>query len=214
MRLLLNTNSCSRTVHMRPRIRTRTNWLMAPPRYWSMRWLSLRSVCACWQKEVKSYDAICEEAFAAAKKHTSIKNREWIDSPWDDFFRGKDPMKCRPTAASADNIALIANKFSEEPQGFNLHNGTSPHLTSCSQLCSSTIEYVLNYKKQLTGEWCVYLTYRFGYKFTRTYSIADETDANRDLRMRASESQVWSVCSPNAESSRRSASPTGRWARR
>ena len=33
-------------------------------------------------------------------------------------------MKCQPTAASEETIALIAEKFSEDPKDFNLHNGT------------------------------------------------------------------------------------------
>ena len=34
-------------------------------------------------------------------------------------------MKCQPTAAPEETIALIAEKFSEDPKDFNLHNGTS-----------------------------------------------------------------------------------------
>jgi 2-oxoglutarate dehydrogenase E1 component len=42
-------------------------------------------------EELSKYGSILEEAYKSSKEITSVRNRDWLDSPWDDFFRGKDP---------------------------------------------------------------------------------------------------------------------------
>ncbi len=53
---------------------------------------------------------------------TTIHNRDWLDSFWPlDFFKGKDPMICAPTAVTEDILTHIAAKVSEVPPDFNIH---------------------------------------------------------------------------------------------
>ena len=43
------------------------------------------------KEELSKYGSILEDAYKSSKEITSVRNRDWLDSPWDDFFRGKDP---------------------------------------------------------------------------------------------------------------------------
>ena len=64
-----------------------------------------------------------EEAYESAKKITTVRNRDWLDSPWDDFFRDKNPFYVPPTGIDKENLEQIVMKFSQIPEGFNLHRG-------------------------------------------------------------------------------------------
>lgn len=64
-----------------------------------------------------------ENAHEEATKIKNVRNRDWLDSPWDDFFRNKDPSKLLPTGVEKDNIAQIVDKFSSVPEGFHIHRG-------------------------------------------------------------------------------------------
>ena len=76
------------------------------------------------QAEVQKYEQICEDAFLKAKKATAIKNSEWLDSPWGDFFEKRDPMTVPDTSVSEDTIQHIGQIFSSSPaQDFTVHNG-------------------------------------------------------------------------------------------
>ncbi|KAL3079716.1 hypothetical protein niasHS_013998 [Heterodera schachtii] len=74
-------------------------------------------------EELKKYGAILENAHESAKQVTELRNRDWLDSPWDDFFRGKNPSQLLPTGIERDSLELIVNKISQVPDGFNLHRG-------------------------------------------------------------------------------------------
>ncbi|VDN38888.1 unnamed protein product [Cylicostephanus goldi] len=43
--------------------------------------------------ELTKYGQILEEAYENAQKVTYVRNRDWLDSPWDDFFKRRDPLK-------------------------------------------------------------------------------------------------------------------------
>ena len=62
------------------------------------------------QEETAKYDKICEAAFSMAKRATAVRNRDWLDSPWDDFFTGKDPMLV-PKTGIDDNTMKHIGKF-------------------------------------------------------------------------------------------------------
>lgn len=64
-----------------------------------------------------------EDAYESAKKITSVRNRDWLDSPWNDFFKNKNPNELLPTGIERDNLEHIITKFSETPEGFHLHRG-------------------------------------------------------------------------------------------
>lgn len=64
-----------------------------------------------------------EDAYEGAKKITSVRNRDWLDSPWDDFFKDKNPNQLLPTGIERDNFENIIIKFSTTPEGFHLHRG-------------------------------------------------------------------------------------------
>nr|CAD2130419.1 unnamed protein product [Meloidogyne enterolobii] len=73
--------------------------------------------------EFSKYGSILEEAYESAKKITTVRNRDWLDSPWDDFFRDKNPFYVPPTGIDKENLEQIVMKFSQIPEGFNLHRG-------------------------------------------------------------------------------------------
>lgn len=74
-------------------------------------------------EELSKFGAILEEAYESSKKITSVRNRDWLDSPWDDFFRDKNPFYVPPTGIDRDNLEQVVMKFSQIPEGFNLHRG-------------------------------------------------------------------------------------------
>lgn len=78
-------------------------------------------------KEIKDkYDKICEEAFEKAKKITSIKYSDWLDSPWHGFFHGKDQTKVEPTGVQEQILRHIGVALSSPPPApleFVLHKG-------------------------------------------------------------------------------------------
>ncbi|KAJ1365206.1 2-oxoglutarate dehydrogenase, mitochondrial [Parelaphostrongylus tenuis] len=75
------------------------------------------------QDEVTKYGQILEDAYEHAQKVTFVRNRDWLDSPWDDFFKRRDPLKLVTTGIDESNIRQIIEKFSSVPEGFHLHRG-------------------------------------------------------------------------------------------
>ncbi|XP_067937510.1 2-oxoglutarate dehydrogenase complex component E1-like [Watersipora subatra] len=77
-----------------------------------------------YQTERQKYEQICEDAFLKSKKATAIKNSEWLDSPWPNFFDERDPMKAPDTSVSEERIKHIGDLFSSSPvKDFAIHNG-------------------------------------------------------------------------------------------
>lgn len=93
--------------------------------------------------ELAKYGQILEDSYILAQKETSVRNRDWLDSPWDgppftmpswpalsrrpkdivDFFKSRDPLNIPGTGVDAEVIQHIGDKFSGVEEGFNLHNG-------------------------------------------------------------------------------------------
>uniref|UniRef100_A0A0N4U861 2-oxoglutarate dehydrogenase, mitochondrial n=1 Tax=Dracunculus medinensis TaxID=318479 RepID=A0A0N4U861_DRAME len=90
-------------------------------------------VKVCKSKEEK-YGAILEDAYENAQKVTYVRHRDWLDSPWDDFFKKRDPLKIPATGISRETLEHIINKFSSVPEGFNLHRGLDRTLKGRQQM--------------------------------------------------------------------------------
>lgn len=79
-----------------------------------------------WQEEIEKYNKICEEAFIHKKDH---KKGEWLDSPWDNFFKKEGPgqerwMMVKPnTAVPEEKLNHIGMKVSSEPEDVTIHSG-------------------------------------------------------------------------------------------
>jgi len=59
----------------------------------------------------EKYERICEEAYVAAKQVTTIKYKDWLDSPWSGFFEGKDPMFVSPTGVHEETLVHIGKRY-------------------------------------------------------------------------------------------------------
>lgn len=75
-----------------------------------------------------------EDAYENAQKVQYVRNRDWLDSPWDDFFKKRDPLKVPDTGISDGVIKQIIDKFSSYPEGFNLHRGLERTLKGRKQM--------------------------------------------------------------------------------
>ncbi|CAJ0587449.1 unnamed protein product, partial [Mesorhabditis spiculigera] len=84
--------------------------------------------------ELTKYGAILEEAYENAQKVTFVRNRDWLDSPWDDFFKKRDPLKLPSTGIDGELSKHIIDKFSSYPEGFNLHKGLERTLKGRKQM--------------------------------------------------------------------------------
>lgn len=84
--------------------------------------------------ELTKYGQILEDAYENAQKVTFVRNRDWLDSPWDDFFKKRDPLKLPSTGIDSETANLIVDKFSSYPEGFNLHKGLERTLKGRRQM--------------------------------------------------------------------------------
>ncbi|VDK27511.1 unnamed protein product [Gongylonema pulchrum] len=84
--------------------------------------------------EVTKYNALLEDAYDAAQKVTYVRHRDWLDSPWDDFFKTRDPLKIPASGVSKEKIHHIIDKFSSVPSDFNLHRGLERVLKGRQQM--------------------------------------------------------------------------------
>ncbi|VDD86985.1 unnamed protein product [Enterobius vermicularis] len=84
--------------------------------------------------EVAKYNTILEEAYEAAQKETYVRHRDWLDSPWDDFFKRRDPLKIPATGVPKETLELIISKFASYPKDFNLHRGLERILKGRKQM--------------------------------------------------------------------------------
>lgn len=75
------------------------------------------------KEELSNYGNILEEAYEKAQKETFVRNRDWLDSPWDDFFKRKDPLRIHSTGVDEETLNHIGQTFSSVPSDFNLHSG-------------------------------------------------------------------------------------------
>ncbi|XGW31974.1 hypothetical protein V3C99_010277 [Haemonchus contortus] len=84
--------------------------------------------------ELTKYGQILEDAYENAQQVTYVRNRDWLDSPWDDFFKRRDPLKLVSTGIDEDKIKHIIEKFGSYPEGFHLHRGLERILKGRKQM--------------------------------------------------------------------------------
>uniref|UniRef100_A0A0N5B9H5 2-oxoglutarate dehydrogenase, mitochondrial n=1 Tax=Strongyloides papillosus TaxID=174720 RepID=A0A0N5B9H5_STREA len=75
------------------------------------------------KEELTKYGNILETAYEEAQKITHVRHRDWLDSPWDDFFKGKNANLIPSTGVNQSDIDKVMAKFCSVPEGFNLHKG-------------------------------------------------------------------------------------------
>ncbi|TMS38900.1 hypothetical protein L596_005524 [Steinernema carpocapsae] len=84
--------------------------------------------------ELTKYGQILEDAYEDAQKVTFVRHRDWLDSPWDDFFKKRDPLNLPSTGIKDEEVDSIMTKFSTVPEGFNLHRGLERTLKGRRQM--------------------------------------------------------------------------------
>ncbi|XP_061732144.1 2-oxoglutarate dehydrogenase complex component E1-like isoform X2 [Nerophis ophidion] len=82
-----------------------------------------------YQEEVAKYDKICEEAYARSKHEKILHIKDWLDSPWPDFFTADGrpkTMSCPSTGLSEDQLGHIGKVAASVPvDDFTVHTGLS-----------------------------------------------------------------------------------------
>lgn len=81
------------------------------------------------QDEVTKYNTVLEDAYQEAQKVSFLRHRDWIDSPWDTFFKKRDPLKIPTTGVEKETISHIIEKFSSVPAGTFAFSPTSKSKT-------------------------------------------------------------------------------------
>lgn len=78
-----------------------------------------------YDAELKSYHNICEEAYIKANKIEKVRNRDWLDSPWLNFYPDdiESIVDVPPTAIAEDVVDHIAKVFSSVKDDFVVHRG-------------------------------------------------------------------------------------------
>lgn len=76
-----------------------------------------------YEEEVAKYDKICEDAYQNSKKESAIYYRDWLDSPWHNFFEKRNAMTLPKTGIKEEVLTHIGKMFSETPADFVVHPG-------------------------------------------------------------------------------------------
>uniref|UniRef100_A0A671Y362 2-oxoglutarate dehydrogenase complex component E1 n=1 Tax=Sparus aurata TaxID=8175 RepID=A0A671Y362_SPAAU len=91
-----------------------------------------------FEEEVAKYDKICEEAYTSSKDEKILHIRDWLDSPWPDFFTEEgEPksMSCVPTGLDEEVLHHIGQTASSVPlDDFKIHPGVSRILRGRAEL--------------------------------------------------------------------------------
>ncbi|XP_056631540.1 2-oxoglutarate dehydrogenase complex component E1-like [Diorhabda sublineata] len=72
------------------------------------------------------YLKILEDEFQKSKQEKHLSLKDWLDSPWDAFFEGKDENKMKPTGVKEETLQHICQVVSSLPPDsakFVLHKG-------------------------------------------------------------------------------------------
>lgn len=105
-----------------------------------------------YEEERVKYDQICEESFLNSKKINVIRNKDWLDSPWPNFFEGRDPMVHPTTSIQESALAHIGEVMSTPPgDGFNLHSGLKRVLKARAEMV-----------QQRQADWALGESFAFG----------------------------------------------------
>lgn len=104
-----------------------------------------------FKQEKEKYHEICENAYKSAATITHVRNKDWLDSPWEGFFAGRDPNVIPSTGVSDDVMKVIAEKFSSHPQDFVVHRGIKMMLNNRQKL-----------SKEKRADWAMGEAFAFG----------------------------------------------------
>jgi len=77
-------------------------------------------------KRVHEYDSICERALEDSSKIELINYRNWLDSPWKNFFMndvGKVKLECKDTGKDEATLSHIGDAFSTTHDKLKVHRG-------------------------------------------------------------------------------------------
>jgi len=96
-----------------------------------------------YEQETKRYDQVLEDSYEAGKKIDRMKNADWLDSPWHNFFADNKkereqllPSQLTPTGVEESDIAHILAKFATKPENFNAHRGIIRILKARGEMAS------------------------------------------------------------------------------
>uniref|UniRef100_A0A5S6QVX4 2-oxoglutarate dehydrogenase complex component E1 n=1 Tax=Trichuris muris TaxID=70415 RepID=A0A5S6QVX4_TRIMR len=103
------------------------------------------------ETETDHYRQIMEEAYNTAQKELYIRNRDWLDSPWDEFFKKRDPLRILNSGISEETLLHIGKCFAEAPPDFNVHPGLQRVLRTRSEMI-----------KNRTSDWALGEAFAFG----------------------------------------------------
>lgn len=76
-----------------------------------------------YDAEVASYDKLLDDAYNQSKSPAYEKIKNWLDSPWKNFFTNEGPFPYPNTGISEDLIQKIGTRLHELPNDFTLHRG-------------------------------------------------------------------------------------------
>jgi len=79
-----------------------------------------------FKKTQNDYEKILDDAFSNAKERKEIRLRDWLDSPWKNFFRKDNTLAPRPlpaTGVDLETLNYIGEEFSTPPEDLTLHSG-------------------------------------------------------------------------------------------
>ena len=76
------------------------------------------------QEEDAKYARVLNEAFESTQKtKASLVNREWLDSPWEDFFKPEIEMVLPKTGCDEQTLRHVGKLLSQSPPGYKLLAG-------------------------------------------------------------------------------------------
>lgn len=89
------------------------------------------------------YENILQDAYKNAKQETTYFNKNWLDSPWKEFF--DDPnARAKSTGADEETLTHVGKVFSSPPENFQIHPGLKRVLKARMDLVNSrTIDWAL-----------------------------------------------------------------------
>lgn len=89
------------------------------------------------------YENVLQDAYKNAKQETTYFNKNWLDSPWKDFFEDQTARQ-KPTGVPEDIINHVGAVVSTPPNDFHIHPGLKRILKARMDLVNNrTIDWAL-----------------------------------------------------------------------
>lgn len=89
------------------------------------------TITAAEAKQVADdYIKLCDSEFAAAKKETSFRLVDWLDTDWNKYFKQNGPLKNLPTGCKKDLLIKVGMVYSTPPPAEKkmvLHKSNGAH---------------------------------------------------------------------------------------